>query len=60
MKTSLAILLAGAALVFGATVSLMSGGAVAHHNTQHSLAQCGSVICSGTQSKVPSSVVRGR
>ena len=61
MRKSLAIVLAAAALMFGATVSLMSGAAVAHHNTQHSLAQCGSVTCMGTQTtQVPSTTVRGR
>jgi hypothetical protein len=61
MKKSLAIALAAAALVFGATVSLMSGAAVAHHNVSHSLARCGSVVCSVTKTtQVPSTIIRGR
>jgi hypothetical protein len=59
MKTLLTIVLAVGALVFGATVSLMSGAAVAHHNVTHSLAQCGSIICPGPK-QAPPTVIRGR
>jgi hypothetical protein len=67
MKTSLAIVLTAAALMLGATVSLTSGAAVAHHNVYHSLGQCGSITwtwaktCAGTeQRQVPTTTRRRR
>jgi len=59
MKTLLTIVLAAGALVFGPTVSLMSGAALAHHNVPHSLAQCGSIVCQGGK-QAPQPIVRGR
>jgi hypothetical protein len=59
MKTLLTIGFAASALVFGATISLMSGAAVAHHNVPHSLAQCGSITCAGP-TKAPPTIIRGR
>jgi hypothetical protein len=53
------IAFATAALVLGATVSLMSGTAVAHHNVPHSLAQCGAVTCLGA-TQAPPTIIRGR
>ena len=61
MKTLLTIAFAAGALVLGATVSLMPGAAVAHHNVPHSLAQCGSIVCTGTGTKqAPPTKIRGR
>jgi len=59
MKTLLTVALAAGALIFGATVSLMSTAVVAHHNTDHSLAQCGSIICPGPK-QAPPITPRGR
>ncbi|WP_324355070.1 hypothetical protein [Methyloceanibacter sp.] len=55
MKALLAVVLAAGALILGASVSLMSTAAVAHHNTSHSLSQCGSIVCPG-----PKQTIRGR
>lgn len=45
-------------LVFGATMGAVPGTAVAHHNTSHSLAQCGSIVCAGTQAEDTSTTRR--
>jgi hypothetical protein len=59
MKALLTMAFASGVLVLSASVSLMSGAAVAHHNVPHSLAQCGSITCAGP-TKGPPTIIRGR
>lgn len=59
MKTSLTILCA-AALMFGATVGLMSGAAAAYDSAYHSAGRCGVVACADQQqAQIPSGRYRG-